>query len=91
MTLTGAQILELLKEQWCGQRTAQVLQLSSSVSYTWSAAAAAAITGRPCARRAEPRVRSAARTAAPVEPRAAGYRVTVNSSMAAVGGRFGRC
>jgi 5'-nucleotidase len=85
MTLTGAQILELLKEQWCGQRTAQVLQLSSSVSYTWSTAAAAAITGRPCATAANP-VSDLRLHGRPVSA-AAGYRVTVNSSMAAVGGR----
>jgi 5'-nucleotidase len=80
VTLTGAQILELLKEQWCGQQSPQVLQPSSSVRYTWSAAAATAITGRPCASAANP-VSDLRLHGQPVSESGA-YRVTVNSSMA---------
>jgi 5'-nucleotidase len=49
MTLTGAQILALLKEQWCGRDRQRVLQPSAGVSYVWSVGAAAAIQGQPCA------------------------------------------
>jgi 5'-nucleotidase len=49
MTLTGAQILELLKEQWCDRDLARVLQPSAGVRYAWSAGTAAAIQGAPCA------------------------------------------
>ena len=61
MTLTGAQVVELLKQQWCDRRRALILQPSESVSYTWSAATAAAIVGVPCATRREPRVGAADR------------------------------
>ena len=86
MTLTGAQILELLKQQWCGQRKPQVLQPSVSVSYAWSTATAAAITGQPCATAANP-VSDLRLHGRPVSA-ASGYRVTVNSSMAAGGSRL---
>jgi 5'-nucleotidase len=49
MTLTGTQLLELLKQQWCDRKRALVLQVSQSVSYAWSASTAAAIQGSPCA------------------------------------------
>ena len=80
VTLTGAQILDLLKEQWCGQRSPQVLQPSAAVSYTWSTATATAITGRPCATAANP-VSDLRVHGEPVNE-SRGYRVTVNSSMA---------
>ena len=48
MTLTGAQVLELLAEQWCGQNRPRILLPSSTVAYAYSAAAAAAATGQPC-------------------------------------------
>jgi 5'-nucleotidase len=86
MTLTGSQLLELLKQQWCGQHSPQVLQPSAGVSFTWSAGAAIAITGRPCATAANPvsdlRVRGEPVSESDL------YRVTVNSSMAAGGGQL---
>jgi 5'-nucleotidase len=48
MTLTGGQILELLREQWCGREQQRILAPSSGVRYLWSVGAAAAIQGRPC-------------------------------------------
>jgi 5'-nucleotidase len=86
VTLTGTQLLELLKEQWCGQHTAQELQPSAGVTYTWSAAAATAITGKPCATAANP-VTDLRLRGEPVSE-SQGYRVTVNSSMAAGGGHL---
>ncbi len=38
MTLTGAQLLEMLKQQWCGAASTRILQPSQGVTYTWSAA-----------------------------------------------------
>lgn len=35
MDLTGAQILALLDEQWCGQEFPRVLQVSEGFGYTW--------------------------------------------------------
>jgi 5'-nucleotidase len=49
MTLTGAQVLALLKEQWCGRQAQRILQPSQTVRYAWSLATAAAIQDRPCA------------------------------------------
>jgi 5'-nucleotidase len=80
VTLTGAQILDLLKEQWCGQRSPQVMGPSATVSYSWSAATATAIMGKSCATAANP-VSDLRLHGDPVNERR-GYRVTVNSSMA---------
>lgn len=40
MTLTGAQIDTLLEQQWVGQTSPRILQVSEGFSYTWSAFAA---------------------------------------------------
>jgi 5'-nucleotidase len=79
MTLTGGQILDLLKRQWCEQETPRMMHVSG-VSYTWSAGIAAAIAGRPCATAASP-IDGLRVAGAPVSP-AQRYRVTVNSAMA---------
>jgi 5'-nucleotidase len=79
MTLTGAQILELLKRQWCEQETPRVMQ-TSGVTYAWSAGIAAAVTGRPCATATSP-VGGLQIGGAPAPP-GQRYRVTVNSAMA---------
>ena len=39
MTLTGAQIHELLTQQWGGQTSPRILQVSEGFSYTWDASA----------------------------------------------------
>jgi 5'-nucleotidase len=80
MTLTGEQLLELLKQQWCDRKRALILQPSATVSYTWSAATAAAIVGAPCATAPNP-VTGLAVDGAPVEP-ARRYRVAVSSLLA---------
>jgi 5'-nucleotidase len=85
MTLTGAQIRNLLKQQWCGRSHANVLQVSN-VSYLWSRRVARSITGKPCADAADP-VTDLRVDGTPVEPWMA-WRVTVNSSLASGGDQF---
>jgi 5'-nucleotidase len=86
MTLTGAQILEMLGSQWCGAATPRVLLPSASVSYTFDLSDAAAITGAPCAGAANP-VSSLTIGGTPVDP-ATSYRITVNSFLADGGDSF---
>jgi 5'-nucleotidase len=86
LTLTGAQLLEVLKQQWCSQDAARVLLPSAGVHYTYSASAAAALVGQLCAGAANP-VTSLTIAGAAVDP-AASYRVTVNSFLADGGDKF---
>jgi 5'-nucleotidase len=86
LTLTGAQLLEVLKQQWCSQDAARVLLPSAGVHYTYSASAAAALVGQPCAGAANP-VTGLTIAGAAVDP-AASYRVTVNSFLADGGDKF---
>lgn len=86
MSLTGAQILELLKEQWCGRDRQRVLQPSQSVSYVWSIGGAAAILGRPCPEVANP-VSALEIGDEPVDVDAR-YRVAVSSMLAGGFNRF---
>ena len=86
LTLTGAQLLEMLKQQWCGQDFARVLLPSAAVSYSYSLSAAAALVGQPCAGAANP-VSNLTIGGVAVDP-AASYRITVNSFLAEGGDRF---
>jgi 5'-nucleotidase len=86
MTLTGAQILDMLKSQWCGQPFPRVLLPSASVSYTFDQSVAAESAGAPCAGAANP-VTGLAIGGTPVDP-AASYRITVNSFLADGGDNF---
>jgi 5'-nucleotidase len=86
LTLTGAQLLEVLKQQWCSQDAARVLLPSAGVHYTYSASAGAALVGQPCAGAANP-VTGLTIGGAAVDP-AASYRVTVNSFLADGGDKF---
>ena len=87
MTLTGAQLLELLKQQWCGQTGGRrILQPSASVAYTFDASAATEITGAACASAPNP-VSGLTIGGAAVDP-AASYRITVNSFLADGGDAF---
>ena len=52
ITLTGAQLYEMLKQQWCGLPSTRILLPSHTVHYTFDATTAAS----PSARRARPRV-----------------------------------
>jgi 5'-nucleotidase len=86
MALTGDQILELLKEQWCGRASQRILQPSQSVSYAWSAQTAAAIQGTACAGAPNP-VFGLQVNGAPVNPHGS-YRVAVSSLLAGGFNRF---
>jgi 5'-nucleotidase len=80
MTLTGAQLLQLLEQQWLGQPTAagRVLQVSRGFSYAWDA-------GKPAGQRIVPgSVRLDGRAITPD----ALVRITVNSFMASGGDNF---
>jgi 5'-nucleotidase len=79
MTMSGQQIHELLKQQWCGREGRDVLQVSSTVTYTWSAAVAGSILGKPCSTAADP-VTDLRIAGSPVEPWEA-FRITVNTSL----------
>jgi 5'-nucleotidase len=86
MTLTGAQLYELLKEQWCGRPAPRVLQPSSGITYRWSAYAAFAIQGKPCDGAANP-VSDLRLRGVPVSADG-DYRVTVSSLLAGGFNRF---
>ncbi len=86
LTLSGAQVLEMLKQQWCAQEFARVLLPSAGVSYTYSLSAATALLGQPCEGAANP-VSNLTIGGAAVDP-AASYRITVNSFLAEGGDRF---
>src|SRR3972149_1786689 len=73
MTLTGDQLKAVLEQQWVANR---ILQVSASLTYSWSASA-------PVGSKAtDIKIHGA-----PVEP-AASYRVTVNNFLAGGGGGF---
>ncbi len=86
MTLTGAQVLEMLKQQWCGQSSPRVLLPSASVAYSYSPSAATALVGQPCAGAGNP-VTGLTIGGTAVDP-AASYRITVNSFLADGGDLF---
>jgi 5'-nucleotidase len=86
MTLTGAQVVELLKEQWCGRPKTEVLHASASVSYTWSASTARSIKDTPCATAPNP-VFGLEIDGEPVDFTRE-YRITVNSGMASREDRY---
>jgi 5'-nucleotidase len=93
MTLTGQQILDMLRSQWCGQAFARVLLPSDSVHYTFDRSVATSLlpAGQgqpvvPCAGAPNP-VSGLTIGGTPVDP-AAGYRITVNSFLADGGDSF---
>jgi 5'-nucleotidase len=86
MTLTGGQILELLKEQWCGRDRQRILGTSSGVTYMFSIAGAAAIQGQPCG--GAPNPVSELRIANQPVDGDARYRVAVSSLLAGGFNRF---
>ena len=80
MTLTGAQIYELLKEQWC-QSAPKVLLPSAGFHYTWSQ------SEDPCAGDGRVVTGSVTLNGTSVDL-AQSYRVTVNSFLAEGGDGF---
>jgi 5'-nucleotidase len=79
LTLTGAQLLQVLEQQWAGQPDAagRVLQVSRGFSYTWDAA-------RPTGQRVL--ADSLRLNGQPLDP--AAVRVTVNGFLASGGDNF---
>ncbi len=78
MTLTGAQIHDLLEAQWLGQPFPRILQVSDGFTYEWSASA-------PDGDRVDPAsIKIGGVTVVPGD----GYRVTVNSFLAEGGDNF---
>lgn len=78
-TLTGAQLEEVLEQQFAGyvgQTTQKILQVSAGLTYSWSASAAAGA-----------KVSDLALNGTPVDP-AASYRVTTNDFLANGGDGF---
>lgn len=86
LTLTGAQLKEMLKSQWCGQDFARILQPSATVGYTWDRSIAEGAIGQPCESAADP-VTDLRIGGEPVADDAS-YRITVNSFLADGGDRF---
>jgi 5'-nucleotidase len=75
LTLTGAQVKTLLEQQWAGQASPKILQISG-LTYAWSASAA---TGS--------KVSNVVIGGAALDP-AASYRVAVNNFLAGGGDNF---
>jgi 5'-nucleotidase len=88
LTLSGSQIHELLRQQWCGRRSQNILMVSSTVSYTWSHSAAKLLTGVPCDKSSVDPISDLRIKGVLVQPWMA-FRVTVNSSVGGGGGGFG--
>jgi len=78
LTLTGAQIVQLLEQQWLNQPRPRILQVSRGFSYTWDNA-------KPAGQRVVPG--SLMLDGKPIDA-AASYRVTVNSFLADGGDNF---
>lgn len=78
MTLTGEQIDTLLEQQWIGQTSPRILQVSNGFSYTWDAA-------MPDGSKVDPAAIMI--NGLPIDP-GANYRVTVNSFLADGGDNF---
>jgi 5'-nucleotidase len=86
-TFTGAQLLDVLKDQWCGSNSAPTVLLpSASLHYNYDPAIATAILGKPCAGAANP-VSGAAINGTPLDA-AGSYRITTNNFLADGGDDF---
>jgi 5'-nucleotidase len=88
ITLTGAQLYEMLKQQWCGLPSARILLPSHTVHYTWDAAKV--VVGAPCASAQNPVVPGSLTIngqAVPIDA-SQSYRITVNSFLADGGDGF---
>lgn len=87
-TFTGAQLLDVLKDQWCGPAVeAQVVLLpSSTLTYSFSRATATAISDTPCAGAPNP-VSNVVINSVPLDTTAT-YRVTTNNFLADGGDGF---
>ncbi len=78
LTLSGAELLQVLEQQWLNQPRPRILQVSNGFTYTWDAA-------RPAGQRVVP---GSVRLDGSLLEANANYRVTVNSFLAAGGDNF---
>jgi len=78
MTLTGAQIDTLLEQQWVGQTSPRILQVSAGFSYTWDSA-------QPDGSKVDPA--TIVIDGSPIDL-GADYRITVNSFLSDGGDNF---
>jgi 5'-nucleotidase len=86
-TFTGAQLLDVLKDQWCGTNSAPTVLLpSASLHYTYDASIAAGILGRPCAGAPNP-VTGVTLNGAALDL-SGSYRITTNNFLADGGDDF---
>ena len=87
ITLTGAQLYEMLKQQFCGAATRRILLPSATVHYTWDASLAPAL-GTACASAQSPVVPGSLTIDGTPVVNATSYRITVNSFLADGGDSF---
>jgi len=78
LTLTGAQLRDMLEQQWADPKRTRILQVSKGFSYAWDAA-------RPYGEHVT--AASMSLNGTPIDP-AASYRVTVNNYLALGGDGF---
>ena len=88
ITLTGAQLYEMLKQQWCGLNSTRILLPSHTVHYTFDTTKV--VVGAPCATAQNPVVAGSLTINGAVVPNDASqsYRITVNSFLADGGDGF---
>src|SRR3954465_7133248 len=86
-TFTGTQLLDVLKDQWCGTNSAPTVLLpSASLHYAYDASIAGGILGRPCAGAPNP-VTGVTLNGAALDP-SGSYRITTNNFLADGGDDF---
>jgi 5'-nucleotidase len=85
-TFTGAQFLNVLKDQWCDGAATNVLLPSSTIRYTYDQTIANSIRGQTCATSPNP-VSNVTIGGAPLNPDAS-YRITTNNFLADGGDSF---
>jgi 5'-nucleotidase len=86
ITLTGAQLYEMLKQQWCGRSSRTILLPSHTVHYTFDTTKVA--VGAPCATAVNPVVPGSLTINGTPVTDGGSYRITVNSFLADGGDGF---
>ncbi len=86
ITLTGAQLYEMLKQQWCGLPSTRILLPSNTVHYSFDPARV--VVGAPCATAVNPVVPGSLTINGTPVVDSQTYRITVNSFLADGGDGF---
>jgi 5'-nucleotidase len=86
ITLTGAQLYEMLKQQWCGLPSTRILLPSHTVHYTFDTTKV--VVGAPCATAVNPVVPGSLTISGTPVVDSGSYRITVNSFLADGGDGF---